>query len=149
MASFLLLLGKNDDKTYPDHPINTPPALKGLGTDIVEVERIASKLKKNKGFKELVFSSAEIDYCEKQGKKYEHYAARFAAKEAFLKALGTGWAGSGIALNEIEIRNDENGRPQIFLLGKSEDAVQHLHDSGILVSLSHIKTHAIATVVIL
>ncbi len=138
-----------DDKTHLDYSIQNPTPLKGLGTDIVEVERIASKLKKNKGFRELVFSPAEIEYCEKQGKKYEHYAARFAAKEAFLKALGTGWAGSGMAFNEIEIRNDENGRPQIFLLAKSKDAVQHLHDSSILVSLSHIKTHAIATVVIL
>lgn len=122
--------------------------MKGLGTDIVEVERIASKLKKNKGFRELVFSPAEIAYCEKQAKKHEHFAARFAAKEAFLKAIGTGWAGSGMAFNEIEIRNNENGKPQIFLLGKSKEAAQHLQDSTILVSLSHIKTHAIATVVI-
>jgi holo-[acyl-carrier protein] synthase len=154
LASFLLLLGKNDDKTHLTCSIQiydkTHPhtLLKGLGTDIVEVERIASKLKKNKGFKELVFSPAEIAYCESQGKKYEHYAARFAAKEAFLKAIGTGWAGSGTNFNEIEIRNDENGKPQLFLLGKSKDASQNLKDITILVSLSHIKTHAIATVVI-
>ena len=63
----------------------------GIGTDLIEVARIAEKMEKKAGFKELVFSADEIIYCEARTFKYEHYAARFAAKEAFLKALGTGW----------------------------------------------------------
>ena len=62
-----------------------------LGTDLVEVERIAAKIGKEQGFRELVFSPGEIQYCESRTYKFEHYAARFAAKEAFFKALGTGW----------------------------------------------------------
>ena len=63
----------------------------GIGTDLIEVERVAEKMEKKAGFKELVFSADEIIYCEARTFKYEHYAARFAAKEAFLKAIGTGW----------------------------------------------------------
>ena len=80
----------------------------GIGTDLIEVERIADKMQTRPGFKELVFTQNEIVYCEIKTYKYEHYAARFAAKEAFLKAIGTGWR-SGTAFNEIEIYNDEEG----------------------------------------
>ena len=76
----------------------------GIGTDLIEVERVAHKMEKKEGFKELVFSPGEIIYCETRANKYEHYAARFAAKEAFLKAIGTGWR-NGTAFNEIEIYN--------------------------------------------
>jgi holo-[acyl-carrier protein] synthase len=65
--------------------------IEGLGIDIIEVKRVQKRIEAEKGFREYVFSSAEIAYCEKKTNKYEHYAARFAAKEAFLKALGTGW----------------------------------------------------------
>ncbi|MBK7098524.1 MAG: 4'-phosphopantetheinyl transferase superfamily protein [Sphingobacteriales bacterium] len=61
----------------------------GVGIDIIEVERVASKIGKEQGFREMVFSKEEIDYCESKTHKFEHYAARFAAKEAFFKALGT------------------------------------------------------------
>ncbi|WP_119078954.1 holo-ACP synthase [Chitinophaga alhagiae] len=118
----------------------------GIGTDIVEVDRIASKIQKGQGFRELVFSPAEIAYCEKQADAYQSYAARFAAKEAFLKALGTGWGGSGMQFNEIEIRNNEAGKPEIHLSG---NAAGRLEGRQVLVSLSHVKTMAMATVVIL
>jgi holo-[acyl-carrier protein] synthase len=62
----------------------------GIGTDLIEVERVAEKMEKKIGFKELVFSPNEISYCEPMANKYEHYAARFAAKESFFKALGYG-----------------------------------------------------------
>ncbi|MFZ1370394.1 MAG: holo-ACP synthase, partial [Ferruginibacter sp.] len=88
----------------------------GIGTDLIEVERVAEKMEKKSGFKELVFSPAEIIYCETMTFKYEHYAARFAAKEAFLKAIGTGWR-NGTAFNEIEIYNDEAGKPGIRFYG--------------------------------
>ena len=69
----------------------------GVGIDLIEVERVAVKIRKEIGFRELVFSKKEIAYCEKKTNKFEHYAARFAAKEAFFKAIGTGW-GTGYSL---------------------------------------------------
>src|ERR1700753_1590912 len=106
----------------------------GLGIDIIEVERIAEKIKKENGFRELVFSANEIAYCEGKTHKYEHYAARFAAKEAFFKALGTGWL-NGTAFNEVEIINNELGKPAIVLLGLTNTTVNALGNFDISVSL--------------
>jgi holo-[acyl-carrier protein] synthase len=119
----------------------------GIGTDMIEVKRIAEKIGKDIGFKELVFSQNEIDYCEAKANKYEHYAARFAAKEAFFKALGTGWK-NGTAFNEIEITNNEVGKPQITFLGKTAESIIEMKLGKIAVSLSHLKTMASAVVII-
>ena len=119
----------------------------GIGTDLIEVERVAHKMEKKEGFKELVFSPAEIIYCEARANKYEHYAARFAAKEAFLKAIGTGWI-NGTAFSEIEIYNDEEGKPEIRFLGNTANTVDGLKLGKVFVSLSHLKTMASAFVVI-
>jgi holo-[acyl-carrier protein] synthase len=119
----------------------------GLGIDIVEVERIADKIRKENGFRELVFSENEIAYCEAKTHKYEHYAARFAAKEAFFKALGTGWL-NDTAFNEVEIVNNELGKPDIVFLGATKITVNAMHITNILVSLTHIKTTASAVVII-
>jgi len=119
----------------------------GLGIDMIEVERVANNIGKDAGFKELVFSKNEIDYCETKANKFEHYAARFAAKEAFFKAMGTGWM-SGTAFNEIEIKNNESGKPEIILLGETASAVNKKGAVKISVSLSHLKTFATAIVII-
>jgi len=119
----------------------------GLGIDIIEVERVATKISKETGFRELVFSKKEIDYCETKTDKFVHYAARFAAKEAFLKALGTGWLG-GTSFNEIEITNDDAGKPDLILLGATRKELIPLGAIKISVSLSHIKTIASAVVII-
>jgi holo-[acyl-carrier protein] synthase len=119
----------------------------GIGIDIIEVARISESVDRDTGFKTLVFSGYEISYCESKAAKFEHYAARFAAKEAFLKALGTGWADE-LELNEIEIRNAENGRPTLHLLGKTAESVGALNITSISVSLSHIKTMATAIVIL-
>lgn len=119
----------------------------GLGIDMIEVERVAEKIGKESGFRELVFSKKEIEYCESKANKFEHYAARFAAKEAFLKAIGTGWA-NGTAFNEIEIFNDENGKPGIMLHGETAITLANLGNKKISVSLSHLKTIASAVVII-
>jgi len=119
----------------------------GLGTDMIEVERVANKIGKEIGFRELIFTKNEIDYCEKKTNKFEHYAARFAAKEAFLKALGTGWI-TGTAFNEIDIRNDENGKPFIELAGETLLTSKSIGITNIFVSLTHIKSIASAVVVI-
>ena len=119
----------------------------GIGTDLIEVERVAEKMEEKQGFKELVFSADEIIYCEARTYKYEHYAARFAAKEAFLKAIGTGWR-NGTAFNEIEIYNDEEGKPEIRFHGLTAKTIAELKLGKIFVSLSHLKTMACAMVVI-
>lgn len=119
----------------------------GVGIDIVEVERIAEKIEKNNGFRELVFSANEIAYCESKTHKYEHYAARFAAKEAFFKALGTGWL-NDTSFNEVEIINNEQGKPGVVLLGLTNTTVNTLGGFNIMVSLSHIKLTATAIVII-
>jgi holo-[acyl-carrier protein] synthase len=119
----------------------------GLGIDIIEVERIAEKVAKDNGFRELVFSANEIAYCESKTHKYEHYAARFAAKEAFFKALGTGWP-EGTAFNEVEVVNNEQGKPEIVLLGLTHTTISALGNFNIMVSLTHIKSTASAVVIL-
>lgn len=119
----------------------------GIGTDLIEVERVAEKMEKKAGFMELVFSAHEIEHCETMSRKYEHYAARFAAKEAFLKAMGTGWR-NGTAFNEIEIYNDKEGKPELRFLGNTADTISGMRFGKISVSLSHLKSIASAIVII-
>jgi holo-[acyl-carrier protein] synthase len=121
--------------------------IEGVGIDIIEVERVANNIGKDAGFRELVFSKNEIEYCEKKTNKFEHYAARFAAKEAFFKALGTGWM-NGTSFNEIEIVNNANGKPVVNLLGETAIAINKTGSIKIAVSLSHLKTIASAVVII-
>jgi len=120
----------------------------GIGTDIVDVSRIAAKLAKGEGFRNLVFTPFEISYCEQQAAPAESYAARFAAKEAMLKAFGTGWGNGGINFDEIEVRNDAAGKPEIFLIGNGADRYALLGIKTIWVSLSHEKNAAVAMVII-
>lgn len=120
----------------------------GIGTDIVEVDRIAARLAKGPGFRDLVFTPQEIAYCEQQVHPAESYAARFAAKEAFLKAMGTGWGHGKINFNDISVTNNEAGKPLLQLIGNAASCYGELQIKQILVSLSHVKTTAIAMVVI-
>ncbi len=118
----------------------------GIGIDIIEVARISKSIQR-KGFKEKIFSKLEIDYCEKKANMAERFAARFAAKEAFLKALGTGLR-SGMAFNEIEVVNDEQGKPSIRTLGVTSQTIKEMGIKTIHLSLSHTKKMAVASVVI-
>ncbi len=118
----------------------------GIGTDIVEVARIAKSIEKI-AFKKKVFSTTEILYCDTKKNKAESYAARFAAKEAFFKALGTGWRG-GMAFNEVEIWNDKLGKPTLNITGKTAKIIAKKNIKIIHVSLSHTKETAIAMVVL-
>ncbi len=122
----------------------------GIGTDVVDVARIEQKVLQREGFCQLVFSKHEIIYCEKIKNKFESYAARFAAKEAFLKALGTGLFIKG-ELNEIEIENTASGKPIIKLselLINNVKEIFMIQDFKIHVSLSHTSTMATAFVII-
>ena len=91
----------------------------GIGTDIVNTLRIKKIFSTNKRFKNKIFSKKEIKYCESRSNKISSYSKRFAAKEAFAKALGTGIS-KGISFNEISVNNNNNGAPYIELLGKTK-----------------------------
>jgi len=119
----------------------------GTGIDIIDVERIALRVGRDSGFRELVFSKEEMDYCDSKTTRFEHYAARFAAKEAFLKAIGRGWD-SGLLLNEIEVLNQPNGKPEMRIKGQTEKTLAPLGIRYIHVSVSHLKTMATAIVIL-
>lgn len=120
----------------------------GIGTDIIEVARMEKHLENNELLTKKLYTAKEQVYCAK-GKltKYQCFAARFAAKEAFFKALGTGYR-YGMAFHEIEVLNDELGKPYILPHGKvkaylAEQKVTHIH-----LSISHVKELANAFVVL-
>jgi len=119
----------------------------GLGIDTVDIERIAASISREAGFREMIFSKKEIAYCEAKANKFECYAARFAAKEAFFKALGTGWP-EGTQFNEVEITNNEIGKPELGFLGETKKTISSWGIDKILVSLSHTKISASAVVII-
>jgi holo-[acyl-carrier protein] synthase len=119
----------------------------GTGIDLIEVERIKKAINAKDSFKEKIYSADEIAYCEATTHKFLSYAARFAAKEAFLKALGTGWTDS-IKWSEIEILNKKQGKPFIRLTGRAKEIVDELKINNILVSLTHIRDYASATVIL-
>lgn len=119
------------------------------GVDIIEIERIKYSIDNlGQDFKDRIFTDKEINYCEdKKRSKYQSYAARFAAKEAVSKAFGTG-IGSEISWKDIEISNDELGRPHITLMGKAKEFFKQLEAQEISISLSHCEAYAIAYVII-
>lgn len=116
----------------------------GIGTDIVECLRIAQMIDRHgELFVNRVYTPAEIRYCQSRKQATQHFAGRWAAKEAILKALGTGWR-RGISWRDMEVRNDEQGRPQVALRGAVRDLVEQLGVREILVSISHCRSHAMA-----
>ena len=119
----------------------------GVGADIIEVQRIERELALVEGLKQTLFTAREIDYCESHGKSALHFAARFAAKEAFLKAMGTGWR-DGYRLIDIEVVNDELGKPEAVPHGEVKKFCERKGISRIHVSLSHIQDSAKAVVIL-
>lgn len=117
----------------------------GIGIDQIEVARVAERLARESGLRESLFTPGEIAYCD--GKRYgaQHYAARYAAKEAFFKAIGTGWRG-GVGFGDIEIINDRQGRPWCILHGPARRLADDNHIVAIQVSLTHIHDLAAAIV---
>ena len=107
----------------------------GVGIDIVDIDRVKELMSANRYFKKRVFTEWEIAYCKDKKKKWQHFAVRFAAKEAVWKALGKG----GIALNNIEIRNKKSGSPEIKFNNKSLHKNYQIH-----ISLTHSEHQAIA-----
>lgn len=118
----------------------------GVGIDMIEVDRVMEKVNKDNGFREMVFSKSEIDFCE-SNLKSENYAGRFAAKEAFLKATGWGLL-LGNNLSDIEIESDAHGKPSIRLSGEFKNRAEQNDWARIHVSISHLKQVACAVVII-
>lgn len=118
------------------------------GTDIIEISRIKEAIESNgKEFLSRIYTEAEIAYCEKHNAaKYQHYAARFSAKEAVSKFLGTGFTGE-FGWKEIEVKNNELGKPEIILTGKALELFNKLGYKEICLSISHCKEYATSVVV--
>lgn len=115
----------------------------GLGVDMVEVARMEAILRRTPTFAAKVFSKDERAYCESRPNPAMHYAARFAAKEAVVKALGLGFS-SGISVRDVEVVRKEGGRPEIALSGRAREVADALGVTDVPVSLSHTATDAIA-----
>ena len=119
----------------------------GIGTDIIEVDRIEKLLSRQERFKERIFTQGEIEYCEQKKNKVQNYAARFALKEALLKSIGTGWS-EGVTFKEIEVVNDEKGKPELVLSGTVKRITEKMGVTNIQVSISHLKDLAIGMVIL-
>lgn len=119
----------------------------GTGIDIVECLRIAQMIERHgELFITRVYTEHEIEYCSARKMATQHYAGRWAAKEAVLKALGTGWR-RGISWRDIEIRNDKNGAPTVQIRGGARDVMKAAHIGRMHVSISHCRSFAVAHVV--
>lgn len=120
----------------------------GTGIDLAEVARIREAVERyGRRFLERVFTPAEIAYVERKANRYERYAARFAAKEAGMKALGTGWR-RGVRWQDFEVRNQPSGRPALLLHGVAAEYARQLGVERIHLSLTHTETMAQAFVIL-
>ena len=116
----------------------------GLGTDIVECVRIRKMIADHgELFLQRVYTDKEIRYCQARRQAAEHFAGRWAAKEAVLKALGTGWR-RGISWRDVEIRNDPSGQPKVAVRGEAKEIAKRLRLKDILITISHCRQFATA-----
>jgi holo-[acyl-carrier protein] synthase len=120
----------------------------GIGVDIVDIARMRRALERqgDRLIKRL-FTAAEQDYCRMHRDPTPYFAARFAAKEALFKALGTGWA-QGITWLDAEVRREEGGAPKLALCGRAEEISKSLGSQAIHISLSHSEESAVAFVIL-
>lgn len=117
------------------------------GVDMVECSRIKEmKDRYGKRFLQRVFTKTELQYCLGKKREVEHLAGRFAVKEAVLKVLGTGWR-RGINWTDIEVVNEPSGQPRVRLSGRCRELADQRGLGEILISISHIETHAIASAI--
>ncbi|MBZ5567759.1 MAG: holo-[acyl-carrier-protein] synthase [Acidobacteriia bacterium] len=120
----------------------------GTGIDVAEVPRVAAAIERfGERFLRRIFTENEIRYCDSKANRMERYAARFAAKEAALKAIGTGWR-HGVSWTDVEVRREPGGRPAIAFSGKAAEFAARLGVKRSALSLSHTKEHAIASVIL-
>jgi len=122
--------------------------IRGIGIDIIENNRIKKSIDKfGNLFLEKIFSSQEIEYCQKKFDSFSSFAVRFACKEAFLKALGTGIRGN-LLLKDIYVINDEFGKPYVFINDKIKVIFNKHNISKCHISLSHSKEFSVAQVIL-
>jgi holo-[acyl-carrier protein] synthase len=123
---------------------NSPLHIVGIGTDIVECLRIAQMIDRHgEQFILRVYTPYEVRYCQERKQATQHYAGRWAAKEAILKAIGVGHR-PGVSWRDVEIRSDGGGKPIVGLSGGARDALEYLGIRQILVSISHCRSYATA-----
>ncbi|MCA9197573.1 MAG: holo-ACP synthase [Planctomycetales bacterium] len=116
----------------------------GIGTDIVEIARIQGMVQRHgELFVQRVYTQHEIDYCSSKKMAMQHYAGRWAAKEAVLKALGTGWI-RGISWRDVEVYSHPGGKPSIRLAGGARTVCEKMGIGEIFISISHCRTNATA-----
>lgn len=127
----------------PD-PENLSLNVVGVGTDIIECLRIAQMIERHgELFINRVYTDYEIRYCQRRKQATQHFAGRWAAKEAILKAIGTGWR-RGISWRDMEVSNEGGGKPTVALRGGAREVVEQLGVGEILVTISHCRSHATA-----
>jgi holo-[acyl-carrier protein] synthase len=120
----------------------------GTGVDLERVDRVRAAIERHgRRFLERVYTPAEIAYVQAKANCWERYAARFAAKEAAMKALGTGWD-CGVRWVDVEVSNDPRGRPQLQLHGRAAEIASAMGCRAAHLSLSHSGDHAIAQVIL-
>jgi len=120
----------------------------GSGIDIAEVLRIAEAIQRHgQRFLHRVFTEREIAYCDSKANRIERYAARFAAKEAGMKALGTGW-NHGVRWRDVEVCRQPGGRPTLTFHGRAAEFAAKLGTKNVALSLSHTAEQAIAQVIL-
>ncbi len=120
----------------------------GTGVDLCEVHRIRAAIERHgRRIIERVYTEREIAYAESKANKFERYAARFAAKEAGMKALGTGWRG-GIAWRDFEVTNLKSGRPTLAFHGKAAEIAEKMGVRNIALSMTHTSVQAMAQVIL-
>ena len=120
----------------------------GTGIDIIEVPRVAATIERfGRRFLDRVFTPAEIRYCDSKQNRAERYAARFAAKEAALKAIGTGWR-LGVSWRDVEVGREPSGRPTVRFSGRAGEFAARLGVKRAAVSLSHTEQQALAQVIL-
>ncbi len=119
----------------------------GIGTDIIEVERIGQLVARGREYLQTIFTDQEIQYCESKSRRAQHYAARYAAKEAVLKALGTGWR-DGLGFCDIEIADDEQGQPVVAVHGQVKKLFDCQQIRRASISMSHDRECAIAVIIL-
>jgi holo-[acyl-carrier protein] synthase len=120
----------------------------GTGIDIAEVPRIAASIARfGERFLRRIFTEGEIRYCDGKANRAERYAARFAAKEAAMKAIGTGW-NHGVTWRDVEVSRMPGGRPTITFHGKAAEFSAKLGTKHVALSLTHTAEHAIAQVIL-
>lgn len=119
----------------------------GTGVDIVETSRIEEALERHgERFARRLFTPGEIEYCERFRNRAERYAARFAAKEAAFKALGTGWR-EGVRWLDVEVTHRPSGKPELLLNGRAGQLAQELGVARMALSISHSDRYVVAQVI--